>query len=351
MQIKKIVYLWTFITMFATAMQAQDLHISQYQSAPMHLNPAMTGMAYDGSMASLHYRTQWAPILGNENAFKTLSASYEYRKHVGKVDFMGIGGGIWQDKAAAITASQAKFSIGYARQLAGDNNVQHFLVGGGDVSFMQRSIDFSDRRWVSQYDNNGGFDPNRLAPEYDFPRRASYDASVGIAWYSLLKHNNYIAVGLSAQHLNRADFSLNKRTIAGNLYTRYSAHFDSEIHLKQRVSVQPSVLFMVQGPSMELTPGASIKFRFKDQLHEDAAFRIGGWIRIVNYLEEGTAPDAFIAFARLDWRRLSFGFSYDFNLSGLKSSNPANNAIELLVSYRFAPKGVKKLYNVSPRYL
>ena len=108
---------------------------------------------------------------------------------------------------------------------------------------------------------------------------------------------------------------------------------------------------MVQGPSMELTPGASIKFRFKDQLHEDAAFRIGGWMRLVNYLEEGTAPDAFIAFARLDWRRLSFGFSYDFNLSGLKSSNTANNAIELLVSYRFAPKGTKKLYNISPRYL
>ncbi len=351
MQIKKTLYSWTLITTFAGALQAQDLHISQYQSAPMHLNPAMTGMAYDGSMASLHYRTQWAPILGNENAFKTLSASYEYRKHVGKADFMGIGGGIWQDKAAAITASQAKFSIGYARQLAGDKNVQHFLVGGGDVSFMQRSIDFSDRRWVSQYDNNGGFDPNRLTPEYDFPRIANYDASVGIAWYSLLKHNNYIAVGLSAQHLNRADFSLNKRTIAGNLYTRYSAHFDSEIHLKQRVSLQPSVLFMSQGPSMQLTPGVSIKFRFNDQLHEDAAFRIGGWMRMANYLEAGKAPDAFVAFARLDLRRLSFGFSYDFNLSSLKSSNPANNAVELLLSYRFAPKVVKKLYNVSPRYL
>ena len=276
---KLLVILLILVT---TAATGQDLHISQYQSAPMHLNPAMTGMAYDGSMASIHYRTQWAPILG-DNAFKTLSASYEYRKHVGKVDFMSMGVGIWQDKAAAITASQAKFSIAYARQLAGDNGVQHFLVGGGDVSFMQRSIDFSDRRWVSQYDNNGGFDPNRLAPVYDFPNRANYDASVGIAWYSLLKHNNYMVIGLSAQHLNRADFSLNKRTVSGNLYTRYSAHFDSEIHLKQKISIQPSMLFMSQGPSMEMTPGTSIKFRFKDQLHEDAAFRIGGWLRIVDW--------------------------------------------------------------------
>jgi type IX secretion system PorP/SprF family membrane protein len=350
MQMKKII-LFLLATTALTASKAQDLHISQYQSAPMHLNAAMTGMAYDGSMASLHYRTQWAPILGNDNAFKTLSASFEHRKHVGKVDFMGLGIGVWQDKAAAITASQAKLSVCYARQLAGDNQVQHFLVGGGDISFMQRTIDFSDRRWVSQYDNNGGFDPNRLTPVYDFPNRANYDASVGIAWYSLLKHDNYMVIGLSAQHLNRADFSLNKRTIAGNLYTRYSAHFDSEIHLKQKISIQPSMLFMSQGPSMEMTPGASIKFRFKDQLHEDAAFRIGGWMRIVNYLEQGTAPDAFIAFARLDWRRLSFGFSYDFNISSLKSSNPSNNAIELLLSYRFAPKGTKQLYNISPRYL
>jgi type IX secretion system PorP/SprF family membrane protein len=351
MLIRKTVLLTAFITTVLTTSQAQDLHISQYQSAPMHLNPAMTGMAYDGSMASLHYRTQWAPILGNDNAFKTLSTSFEYRKHVGKVDFMGYGLGVWQDKAAGITATQAKFSLSYARQLAGDNNVQHFLVGGGDVSFMQRRLDFSDRRWVGQYDDNGGYDPNRLAPPFEFQNRANYDASVGIAWYSLLKHNNYLAAGLSAQHLNRADFSLNKRTVAGNLYTRYSAHFDSEIHLKQRISVQPSVLFMVQGPSLELTPGASIKFRFRDQLYEDASFRIGGWLRLVNYLEAGIAPDAFIAFARLDWRRFSFGFSYDFNVSGLRASNPANNAIELLLSYRFAPKGTKKLYNISPRYL
>ena len=347
---KKIVFLSAFLINLLDNMSAQDLHISQYQSAPMHLNPAMTGMAYDGSMFSLHYRTQWAPILG-DNAFKTLSASYEYRKPVGKVDFMGLGVGVWQDKAAAITASQAKLSLSYARQLAGDNGVQHFLVGGADLSFMQRTIDFSDRRWVNQYDNNGGYDPNRLAPNFEFPTRMNYDASVGIAWYSLLKNNNYIAVGLSAQHLNRADFSLNKKSTVGNLYTRYSGHFDSEIRLKSRVSVQPSVLFMVQGPSLELTPGTSIKFRFKDHLHEDAAFRIGGWLRLVNYLEQGIAYDAFIAFARLDWRRCSLGVSYDFNLSGLKSSNPNNNAIELLMSYRFAPKGTKNIYNISPRYL
>jgi type IX secretion system PorP/SprF family membrane protein len=332
-----------------TTAKAQDLHISQYQSAPMHLNPAMTGMATEGSILSLHYRSQWAPILGNESAFKTLSASFEHRKNVGKTDFMGLGFGVWQDKAAGITASQAKFSLGYARQLAGNDAVQHFLVGGGDVSFMQRNVDFSDRRWVSQYDNNGGYDPNKLAPDYDFTNRANYDASVGLAWYSLLKNSNYIALGVSAQHLNRADFSLNQRASTGNLYTRYSAHFDSELRLKSHISVQPSVLFMVQGPSLELTPGASIKFRFNDQLHEDAAFRIGGWVRLVNHLDQGIAPYAFIGFARLDWRRLSFGFSYDFNVSSLKASNSANNAIEMLLSYRFLSNG-KNPICASPRY-
>ena len=332
-----------------TTAKAQDLHISQYQSAPMHLNPAMTGMATEGSMLSLHYRSQWAPILSNDNAFKTLSASFEHRKNVGKTDFMGLGFGVWQDKAAGITASQAKFSLDYARQLAGNDAVQHFLVGGADVSFMQRTVDFSDRRWVGQYDNNGGYDPNKLAPDYDFTNRANYDASVGLAWYSLLKNSNYIAVGVSAQHLNRADFSLNQRSSTGNLYTRYPAHFDGELRLKSRFSLQPSVLFMVQGPSLELTPGASIKCRFNDQLHEDAAFRIGGWLRLVNHLDQSIAPDAFIGFARLDWRRFSFGFSYVFNISSLKASNSANNAVEMLLSYRFLPNG-KNPICASPRY-
>jgi type IX secretion system PorP/SprF family membrane protein len=346
---RKIVFLSAFLTTFLTTVQAQDLHISQYQSAPMHLNPAMTGMAFDGSMASIHYRTQWAPVLG-DNAFKTLSGSFEHRKHVGKVDFMGLGLGVWQDKAAGITASQAKFSLSYARQLAGNDDVQHFLVGAGDVSYMQRSLDFGDRRWVNQYDNNGGYDPNKVAPSYEYPNRSSYDASIGISWYSLLKNNNYIAAGVSAQHLNRADFSLNSRSSVGNLYTRYSAHFDSEIRLKSRISVQPSMLLMSQGPSLEITPGASLKFRFNDQLHEEAAFRLGGWLRLVNYLDQGMASDAFIVFTRLDWRRCSLGVSYDINVSGLRSSNPSNNAIELLLSYRFAPKKEKLNYNISPRY-
>jgi type IX secretion system PorP/SprF family membrane protein len=346
---KRLAFIFLFSISLLAAIKAQDLHISQYQSAPMHLNPAMTGMAHDGTILSLHYRTQWAPILGNENAFKTLSASYERRKHVGKDDFMSFGVGIWQDKAASITASQAKLSLSYARQLAGNDDVQHYLVGGGDVSFMQRTIDFSDRRWVNQYDNNGGYDPNRLATPYDFKRRANYDASVGLAWYSLLKNNNYIALGGSVQHLNRADFSLNSRATSGHLYTRYSAHFDSEIRLRPRISFQPSVLFMTQGPSIELTPGTSLKCRFKDGLHEDAAFRIGGWLRLVNDLDAGIAPDALIAFARLDWRRCSLGFSYDINMSSLKYSNSSNNAIEFLLSYRFESKE-KKEFNISPRY-
>ena len=207
------------ITAISPSLYAQDLHISQYPSAPMHLDPSMTGMAYDGTMVSLHYRTQWSPILGADNAFSTMSASAEHRRNVKKTDFFSYGLGVWTDKAAAIKLTQAKIAVSYARQLAGTNKVQHYLVGGGDVSLMQRVIDFTDRQWVNQYDGNGGHDPNRLAPTFDFPNKTTYDVSAGISWYSLLRNSNYLALGLTAQHLNRADLGLQKRTIQANLFS------------------------------------------------------------------------------------------------------------------------------------
>ena len=52
-------------------LRAQDLQFSQYQSAPMHLNPAMAGMMHDLGVISVHYRSQWQPVLGSDGVFKT----------------------------------------------------------------------------------------------------------------------------------------------------------------------------------------------------------------------------------------------------------------------------------------
>ena len=334
-------------------LRAQDLQFSQYQSAPMHLNPAMAGMMHDLGVISVHYRSQWQPVLGSDGAFKTYSFTYENRRKVkkGLLDFSGYGIGAWRDNAGAIQHTQGKLAINYARMMIGDDNVHHYLVGGGDFSLMQRRIDITDRRWVSQYDGSGGWDPTRKIETIDYSQRTQFDVSIGLAWLTTWHKGSYMAVGASIQHLNRADYAVLNSSLFGNLYTRTTLHADGEWRLKRSFGLMPSILFMQQGPSMQITPGAAIRFIFKDDGIDFTTFRIGAWWRIVNQLDEGTLNDAVIGFARVDWRNVSFGFSYDFNMSSLKLINPANNAVEMLLSYRFIDSKGKLMKMITPRYL
>src|ERR1041385_2662566 len=59
----KRVYISFFIFIFsANNFFAQDIHFSQFNENPMHINPAYTGM-FDGLFrVTMNYRSQWASM-------------------------------------------------------------------------------------------------------------------------------------------------------------------------------------------------------------------------------------------------------------------------------------------------
>jgi len=71
----------TFLLLFAItfsylAVQAQDIHFSQFYMSPLNLNPALTGVMNSQVRVVGNYRNQWASVL-KSNAFSTYSASYD----------------------------------------------------------------------------------------------------------------------------------------------------------------------------------------------------------------------------------------------------------------------------------
>ena len=327
---------------------AQDLNLSQYQYAPMHTSPALTGFAVDGTLVSAQYRSQWTPLLG-DNSFRTTSANIEYRANNKSSDFWGYGAAFWSDQAGALRHTQGQLSVQYSKQLAGNDGLQHILSAGGSLGVMQRLIDLTDRRWLSQYNGNGGYDPNLQGSNSDISNRTLIDIGIGLAWHTTFKNHSFASLALAIQHLNKPDISQDKNSIFGNLYERYVLLLDSEVKLSTRTRLVSGVLMQKQGPSLEYLPQVALKTIIVADDFNDIALQLGGAVRIVNNLDAGQAVDAWVALIRMDWNKFSFGFSYDINISALRLTTN-NNAVEVVCAYRMPRRKEINKLKKSPRY-
>ncbi len=337
----------TLLVFSAIILRGQDVHFSQFTNATMHLSPAAVGMMEDKARINLQYRSQWAPILGKNSAFKTLSATYEKRKDMKSTDFFGWGVGFWTDKAGALQHDEVKGSLSYARKMGGQGRTAHYLVGGGQLGFFKKSINLEGREWASQHDGNGGFDPTLAAGTVASNRRFLFDVSMGLGWYSTFGKNTHIMGGFALQHLNRPEVSFDN-AVFQNLYLKKTFHLAGEFQLARFFSITPSAMMMQQGPHTEYIMGGALKTIIREP--NRASAQLGAWLRTVNKLEGGTLNDAWVIMARFDWEQYGLGFSYDVNTSLLRELNSSNHSIELLLTYRFGATYDKSRV-ITPRFL
>ena len=341
-------YIIIILNLLVWHVKGQDLHFSQYHSSPMHLNPSMVGLLHAGNVITLNYRDQWRPVLGSAGSFHTVAGTFEKRIKTGN-NFFGCGLGLWQDKAGALTQNEAKLAVSYARLLARVNKGNYYMIGGGQGGVMQNVVENQDRRWLSQYDGNGGFDASKPGENIDYTHKTLLDVSMGMTIFALYDNQNYWVLGGALHHLNKADLSVTKYSILPSQYMRYTAHALGSIYLGgSHFKVIPSILMMKQGPTVELLPSMALKYIIDRTDYR--SFQLGGSLRLVNKLEENKLMnDAFVAFMRIDWAQYGLGFSYDVNISTLNVVNKANNAIELALTYRFENDFLNKKM-VTPRY-
>lgn len=327
----------------------QDLHFSQYHTSPTHLNPAMTGILYDGSVITLNYRDQWRALLGADKAFLTTAGTFEKRININNSNFFGVGLGLLQDKAGALTQNEAKLAVSYTRLMAKHKKGYYYIIGGGQGGAFQSIINTTDRRWINQYDGRGGYDASKPGEVVDFPNKTLLDVSTGMAIYAMYENQNYWVLGGAIHHLNRADISLNKQTLLPIQEMRYTVHAMGSVYLgNSHFKLVPSALYMKQGTQIELLPNLAIKYVL--DLTDYRSFQLGGGLRIVNELEQGRLMrDAFIANMRVDWVNFGVGLSYDINVSALNITKGSNSSLELSLAYRFNPAYFRKKV-VTPRY-
>ena len=320
--------------------RAQDPRFVQFYAAPMHLNPAMTGVFEGRFRANLNYRDQWSSIL-DKQPFRTFAAAFDMRYNIVSDDFIGFGVSAIRDEAAGdsrFAQTRGHLGLSYLKKLAGNaySTTDQYLIAGAQAGLGQHSMNWG-RLWFSEQ-----FDETTSQPDFAANSGESgisgasqntdlyLDINAGLLWYALFGDNTSIYAGGALNHINAPTINFFESPDEV-LYLRWLLHTGGEIPFTAEMSLLPAVVFMRQGPSNSTTFGANIRYSNHDWY--ELAIRAGIWWHTGKQLESGIANDALTFAAILELERWNLGISYDINTSNLKTATNSRGAFELSLIY------------------
>ena len=330
-----IIYLSAAILMVSSNAKAQDIHFSQFYQTPLIVNPGLTGAFHGDHRVIINYKDQWRSINESGNTFTTAALSYDWNmyKKKWKNSFLGGGVSLIRDKAGDLSMGHTQLNLSLSSIVSLNENQRLSLGVQGGVA--QKSIDFSNAQWDSQYDGsmfNSSLSSNEnyTSDAFIFP-----DFSVGMAWSygtdeaTISSGDEFRAnIGVAYMHLNRPDM---KYDIAGEqLYSKMVIHGGSYIGLKNSVgALLPSAIFYMQGPQREIDFGLMFRYMVKEESRytgyiKETAILLGGYYRV---------GDAFVPAVMLEFANFVLGVTYDINISGLKAATNARGGIEISLKF------------------
>ena len=291
---------------------AQDAHLSQYEAAPVLLNPALTGMheQTDFRMCS-NVRSQWSRLSSN---FMTLAFSYDLAINE------QYGAGMYlsnYDMASMLNTFEVGATGAYN---VARSNAKHTLSVGLKAGIIYKKVNDADLLFDQQY-NDGYFDDDLPSGE-SFEKRARLlpELALGVAYRSVAADRRLNPFGsFSVFHLTTPDESV-FRYVKSDLPIRWSAAGGVVITVNEQIRLTPMALGMLQGADSEINAGLLGECAFGDAY----SVLFGGSYRL---------EDAVIAHAGLRHKNSAFRLSYDVNISPLSEFTNKMGAFEFSFMY------------------
>ncbi|GAA4337095.1 hypothetical protein GCM10023184_32740 [Flaviaesturariibacter amylovorans] len=298
--------------------RAQDLHFSQFFETPLLRNPAMAGLFTGDIRVQGVYRDQWNSIT---TAYRTTSLSGEYKMPIGKADdFLTAGLQVLYDQAGTVAWKTTHLlpAVNYHKSLS--KEVPRYLSIGFMGGPVQTRLDRSKMQTASSYTTGSDGET--------FPSNGHtyLDMSTGISFNTQLNSNpdNNVFVGVGYHHINRPRRSF---------YNSAGAELNPKLVVSGGVkfSVTEWSYFNIQG---DFTKQGQYQQAIMGFLW---GLKLGQDLEDPRYLIHGGAfvrvNDAVVPVIKLDYRPFSVSFSYDVNISKLKTSSLGRGGFELGISF------------------
>lgn len=325
-----------FLCLSIFALNAQDVHLTQYYFSPLNTNPAYTGQ-FDGDYRIIgNHRSQWGAIISDQ--YVTSGISYDQNIPVYGHD-IAVGINYFHDEVSLGDQIQNKLMIAgaYKKVIKG-----HKFAGGIQIGLIHKSQDFDKYTYPDQYnETDGGFDIN-LSNNQNFATNNNYnlDLNAGISWSKQVTQKIEPIVGFSLMHLTTP-----KETFLNNDSNSFHLRklFDVKLNYKlsDKNTLVPTLIFMHQNKAQEFVWGSMI--RHKMEANKYKLYDVFAGFSSRNGFNRNY--DAFTLLVGGTVREFQLGISYDINVSELSSVSHYRGAFELSLIY-IAKNTKSKIYNV-----
>jgi type IX secretion system PorP/SprF family membrane protein len=318
--------------------KAQDQLFSQFYSAPLTSNPALTG-AFEGKFrVSSIYRDQWRKAL--EEPYQTFASALDLRWRMGKErsryqDHAAIGVLFMQDRAGVINFSTTRIAISGAYHKALDINNTQFLSLGFQAGVVQRNVNFGNVTFEDQFNGTTGYsDPSgERLPENNF---SFGDYSVGLNYVFSPKSSKIrLFAGGAIHHFHKPTVSFyhradNDTQVPNNrLAPRYSAQLSAQIPVSDKINFLPRAIFDKQDNHLKLDAGGNFRFGLSD--FRTVSLHLGSYLRPVRDFDNSYRLDAVVALVGIEMNNVLIGTSYDIFLG--KTTGFRRGTFEISVAY------------------
>ncbi len=322
---------------------AQDVHFTQYFSSPLTLNPALTGLVNCDLRVAGNYRNQWSSV--SANPFTTATLSYDMNVLKNKFqngDRVGVGVIALYDKAGsgALTNTSFGLSLAYHKALGRGDEKNHTISLGVQGMLVQKNLDYSKLTFGNEFDpvtgtTNGPRTENTSNADVNYP-----DFSAGLMYSGRINTNATVYAGFSTYHLTTpVETFLNNDNAKIN--RRYTTYVGGSFKLNENVYLFASGLYNAQAKAQEVMTGAAVGFvlnpGYDEEFQRATILYAGAWYRYA---------DAVCPYIGLDFKKATFGLSYDVNVSSFTPATNANGAYELSVTFN----GCINRRDPQPRY-
>lgn len=314
--------LW-WLTCHCTQLQAQDYHFSQFYETTILRNPALCGVFNGDYKVSMNYRNQWSSI---GSPFITGQVSFESRIPVNSesLDFFSVGLLAFYDKAGSIDLKTLALypAVNFSKSLGDVRN--SFITVGFTGGYVQRSFDPSKVTTNSQF-QQGSFNPGLATGEQNADPKLNYwDVGGGVSFSSGGGENNrftYFA-GISGYHFSKPKISVYNNELV-RLETRWNVSAGFNYRMGEIIGLLMQAAYTTQGTYTELIGGGLVSWKKPGEREGDEPLFVLYFGAFYRY------NDAIIPVVKLDYRRYSFGLSYDVNMSRLQTASNMRGGYEL----------------------
>ncbi len=256
MALKKIYKLPLLIIslFFSVSAFAQDPNFSQFYLKEMYYNPGFIGIN-PGLRGTVTDRHLWTNVPG-EWGTQSLSVDFFDRKFAGG----GLGLMINRNSQGENFINTFTGAVGYAKQIRFTPDV--LIQLGGQVGYIQRSLDYSSLTFVDEFDPRFGriYETEFVPPIDGKYNVGAFDFSAGlVARFNIRKNPvRYIAsntVGIAFHHLSQPDISWLGNDEQSRLPMKVNIHATSSIRIDRKgfynkfFLITPGFLYENQTPT------------------------------------------------------------------------------------------------------